>query len=462
MRYTTLDGRNVDPKDVQTRTVSGKPLGWLEGRWHEVRPTSNGHKSRNMEQDGTPLTRDVPTVPSVPSLRGEEIDGGQLLDEIATFVSRFVWFQMPSHAETVALWVLHTHASTAFDVTPYLFVNSPERESGKSRLVTEVLPLLVAKPWVTTHASEATIYRKVDKDCPTLLFDEIDGIFSKNSERQELRSLLNAGFKKGVSVPRCVGEGKNLEVKDFEVFSPKAFAGIGNTLGDTLASRVINIRLQRKTREESLERFRERVVSKEAEPIRERAAAWASAHFEKLQEAWPELPEELTDRQQDAWEPLLAIADEVGGTWSGRARAAAVELHSDEQTEASLGVLLLTHMREALGDKDRISTDGLLHVLIDRDDAPWAEWWGRAVEDGKTKGPAARLSRILKPFGIEPKKMREGTSSVRGYELEDGLDEAFRRYLPTFSPAKTEQTEQRNTAGQSTIQKLGFGAENGV
>ena len=41
-------------------------------------------------------------------------------------------------------------------------------------------------------------------------------------------------------------------------------------------------------------------------------------------EAWPALPEGVTDRRAEAWEPLIAIADAAGGTWPERARVASV------------------------------------------------------------------------------------------------------------------------------------------
>jgi len=50
--------------------------------------------------------------------------------------------------------------------------------------------------------------------------------------------------------------------------------------------------------------------------------------WQQLGDAYPELPDGLSDRQGDAWEPLLAIADAAGGDWPAHARAAAVALHS--------------------------------------------------------------------------------------------------------------------------------------
>ena len=116
------------------------------------------------------------------------------------------------------------------------------------------------KPWLTLSVTEAVLFREIDKTQPTLLLDESDALFKKggggNDDRREpIRALLNAGFKRGAMVPRCMGN--NFEVQHFKVFCAKAFAGIG-TLPDTIADRSLPIRLTRKSRSETVERLRDR------------------------------------------------------------------------------------------------------------------------------------------------------------------------------------------------------------
>ncbi|MCA1705853.1 MAG: DUF3631 domain-containing protein, partial [Actinobacteria bacterium] len=240
--------------------------------------------------------------------------------------------------------------------------------------------------------------------------------------------IYDSGHRRGSSVPRCVGEGTRQAVKDFSVYCPKAFAGIGS-LPDTIDSRSIHIRMQRKKKTEQVERFRPRLVNEEANRLRAQLAAWCEAHTPELADAWPKLPDELTDRQQDSWEPMLAIADLAGGDWPARAREAAVTLASASISEDALGVLALEHLRDALGDDDRITTRHLLDVLTARDDAPWAEWWGPQVRDDHTQGPAARLSKILKEFGVKPKTIKLADSSTAKGFLRADLADAFERYL---------------------------------
>src|SRR5262249_48866311 len=142
-----------------------------------------------------------------------------------------------------------------------------ERRSGKSRLL-DVLQLLVARPWRAIEPTEAVMFRKIERDTPTLLLDEADAIFGKKRETTEgLRALLNAGNARGTLVPRWGGAEQ--EVPEFSVFCAKALAGIG-ALPDTIADRSVRIAMKRKVRGEDCERFRRRRAEDAAEPVRDR------------------------------------------------------------------------------------------------------------------------------------------------------------------------------------------------
>ena len=250
--------------------------------------------------------------------------GGVILDDVVHFVRRFVVLS-ENQADALALWIAHTHAFEAADATPYLTVTSAEKRSGKTRLL-EVAELLVREPLPTANISDAALFRAIEAKTPTLLLDEVDAIFgNKAREREELRGLLNAGYRRGALAQR-MGGSRMSELQTFRVFCPKAFAGIGDCLPDTITDRAIALRLERKTREERVERFRRREVVPAAEELRDRLADWLEPQLEELRNGWPSLPEELDDRAHDVWEPLFAIADLAGEAWPERARRVAVAL----------------------------------------------------------------------------------------------------------------------------------------
>jgi hypothetical protein len=229
-----------------------------------------------------------------------------LLDDVSAFVRRFVVLD-DDQAIAVTLWAAHTHVFEAFGCTPYLAISSSEKRSGKTRLL-EVLELLVREPLPTANISDAALFRVIDARQPTLLVDEVDAIFGKKSPRDELRGIVNAGYRRGATTHR-MGGANNTTLQTFSVYCPKAFAGIGDCLPETVSDRAIPIRLKRRTRVQSVERFRLRVVEPEGHALRDRLVEWLEPQYDHLADTRPALPDELDDRAQDVWEPLLAVAD---------------------------------------------------------------------------------------------------------------------------------------------------------
>jgi hypothetical protein len=77
-------------------------------------------------------------------------DLATVLTEVESFVRRFVVFSNDYQLVAITLWVAHTHIFDQFECTAYLHITSPHPESGKSRLL-EVVEPLVARPWMVTR-----------------------------------------------------------------------------------------------------------------------------------------------------------------------------------------------------------------------------------------------------------------------------------------------------------------------
>jgi hypothetical protein len=352
--------------------------------------------------------------------------GALLLDDVARFVRRFVVVR-DVQADTAALWAAHTHAFDAADTTPYLALTSATMRSGKSKLL-EVLELVVASPLPAANMSDAALFRAIDDEAPTLLLDEADAIFGKRArEREDLRGMLNAGWRRGAVALR-MGGARMTKLERFAVFCPKAFAGIGDYLPDTLADRAIVMRLERRTRDEPLERFRRRDVVPEGEVLRDRLADWLEPQVDELRAARPPLPEVLDDRAQDFWEPLLALGDLAGGDWPERSRLAAVELSTGEAREDdSLSARLLgdLHTVFSANGAERLRTADLLDELYKIEESPWGDWHGKPLT-------AHALSRLLRPYRIKTLPVWVDGKTGRGYKLEQFAD-AFHRVLSVRS-----------------------------
>ena len=234
--------------------------------------------------------------------------------------------------------------------------------------------------------------------------------------------MLNAGYESG-AVVRRMGGGRMTTVEAFPVFSPKAFAGIGE-LPDTIRDRAIRIRLERRIREETIERFIRRTAPGAAIPLRKSAELLARLHLVALTNARPDLPDVLDDRAQDMWEPLLAIADRAGGDWPRHARHAAVTLSSGDAREdqsLSAGLLGDIHTIFVTGGPQRYLTADLITELSKVEESPWGDWHGKPIT-------AQTLSRLLRPYGIRTMSVKVEGKTVRGYKAEQFAD-AFRRVL---------------------------------
>ncbi|MDN5380762.1 DUF3631 domain-containing protein [Streptomyces sp. LB8] len=360
------------------------------------------------------------------------IDGAALLDEVEAFHRRFNVLPTDAAYAAVALWDAHAHLLDCFDSTPRLAFLSPEPGSGKTRAL-EIVETLVPQPMVAVNASAAALFRAVSggNGRPTILFDEIDTIFGpKAGDNEELRGFLNAGHRRTGVTYRCVGDGGNQTVQAFPSYCAVAMAGLGS-LPDTILTRSVIIRMRRRARNEKVEPFRARIHEAEGHKLRDRLAAWAEQVRESVMGAWPEMPEGVTDRPADVWEPLLAVADAAGGHWPGRAREACVTLVKASQAndKGSIGIRLLTDLRDhVLIGIDRLPTVAILDRLNALDDAPWADLNGKPLD-------SRRLSKMLSEYvtadgaPITSRNIKTGGGVLKGYYAAD-LYDAWQRYCP--------------------------------
>jgi hypothetical protein len=386
--------------------------------------------------EATPLwPATAPSLKSLPAASWAATDAttvdplslARALDQVRRFLRRFVVLS-DHQATAIALWVAHTHAIAAAECTPYLHIWSATKGSGKTRLL-ELLQWLVALAWLTGRTTRAALVRKIDADKPTLLLDESDTAFNGNKEyAEELRGVLNSGYRRSGRSTACSGQGSRMFVRDFETFCPKAIAGIGR-LPDTVADRAIAIALKKKRTDEPCERMRERDVRRAAGPISEAVAAAVLPRVNTLREARPVLPPALSDRQADVWEPLLAIAEAAGDEWTRDGRAAAEVLSGSVAVEdETIGVQLLADCREVFrsaGNPEAMFSKTLRERLCALEDRPWSSW-GKA----QTNISGQAIAALLRPFGVvSAGTLRIGEATGKGYRRAS-FEDPWARYCP--------------------------------
>jgi hypothetical protein len=232
------------------------------------------------------------------------------------------------------------------------------------------------KPVEAVNVTPAYLFRKVgsDQGRPTILYDEIDTVFGpKAKDNEEIRGLLNAGHRRGAVAGRCVVKGKIVETEEIPAYCAVALAGLGG-LPDTLLSRAVVIRMRRRLPDEFVEPYRRRLYEADGRSLRDQLSRWATLILKRVTGVWPDMPDGIQDRDADVWEPLLAVADAAGGDWPRRARVAAVTLVTlSKESTPSLGIRLLSDLRQVFGDAEGLSTETILTALHGLVEAPWAD-----------------------------------------------------------------------------------------
>ncbi len=359
-----------------------------------------------------------PTVEPWP----EHVDPKQLLDEIHSTIKRFIVCDKVTSI-TASLWCAFTWLINEVEISPLAVITAPEKRCGKSQLL-NLIGRLSRRPLVASNIGAAAVFRVIEAHSPTLLIDEADSFFKDN---EELRGVINSGHtRQSAYVIRCVGD--DHEPRQFSTWGAKSISGIGH-LSETLMDRSVVLELRRKLPSEKVTRIRH------AEPglferLSSKLARFAEDAAPTIRNARPPLPEELNDRAQDNWEPLLAIADYAGGDWPHLARHAALKLSGAEQEAVSLSAELLSDIREVFEQKrmERIGTADLLHALIEDDLKPWATY-----NRGKPMTPR-QLAKRLDEYGIHSQNIKFSYGDVkRGFRLDQFAD-AFSRYLTPGTP----------------------------
>ena len=387
-------------------------------------PTEHGTRGRELQGRAISSQRPAPWH--------EPVDGAALLTDIVQTIKAHLALTDEA-AICVALWILHAHVHQVLKVSPILTITSPQKRCGKTTLLI-LISCIVPVPLYASSITTASLFRVVEAYYPTLLIDEADAFLGG---KEELRGVLNSGhLRPSAHVVRTAGD--DHEPRQYSTWSPKALAAIGSVPG-TIADRSVIIEMRRRAPDEKVARLRlDRL--EQFEPLRQKAARWAEDHQDRLIDHDPVMPNDLNDRASDNFRPLIAIADEAGGEWPALARMVAIALSgSQDDGDLSDAIQLLADVREIFLARgtDRLSSRDLRGELVHRLDRPWPEYHeGLPLTD-------RQMAKLLKPFRVQPKKVRIGDEVMQGYML-PALADAFARYLPVVSPAEHPEHSSAN------------------
>jgi hypothetical protein len=424
--------------DKEREAARGRILQMLESHgdgWNDLATRIAEAQAQTSSAKPTP----PPQAPGQGPITGEE-----LFRVIRAVFERFVWFKDPHYYDACALWVMFDHVFSQFRRIPILHLRTRRGGRGKTT-VFDCLEPLVARPYRDDNTTAAAVADAAnEKPTPTLLLDEGDNLDLMN--HPTFRAVLNACNRRGGK--RTIKlRGRRVT---FDLFAPIVLAS-NKDLPPTTMRRSVVIHMGKAPQSQLAKldkREEEDPEQKELfDLIYQPLVFWA--HKVKLN-WYPKLPEGLSSSAQDAWRPLISVADACGPEIGKIAREAAIAISGGYGEDLSIRVLAdlrtvikkpveelplpetRTAVHEAINSEMQLTTQTILLALEDANSF-WGEWTG---DDGK-RDPHALTDRelrsLLHDFLVSPRvlwpALRLSTSrSARGYRRED-IEKACSVYL---------------------------------
>lgn len=368
----------------------------------------------------------------------------ELLDSVVNFLRQYI--ATDDHLLNIlALWIAHTWCFQSSPTAVYLGISSPEPHCGKSTCL-RLLHMLSAEPWLATGPDARTVVgRLLTQECSlksgklpelhpphVLLLDNHHHTLGR-SERQGLLAMLSCGYS--ASATYAFGN------SEYCLFGPKVFAGRG-PLPRSLADRCIPITLTRKRPSEVVARLNSD-ATQTATRVRRQLQEWADEFRSALAQAARRTPSNLPSAldllQQNNSEPLLHIADLVGGTWPERARVSLNSIY--KSIDLSTELLALDSVRCWFFVKENpeyILTRDLIASMRTQENRPWSGW---------PQNAGRRLGALLHPFGIYSRNLNfPDGKTLKGYVFSDFKD-AWERYLAPLPYKSVQELPSGPTLG---------------
>jgi hypothetical protein len=357
----------------------------------------------------------------------------EMAEEIRSYLARYLVFPEAlrnAQLGTMTLWAIHTYSIKASGVTPYLAVVAPTKGSGKSTVL-EILSTLVGNPSPLGVTPTAPVIRLLAAETRTIFLDEIDTL-TKGAAGGDIAAVLNSGYKAGGAVMRVARAKGGSFIDQSNTFCAKAMAGIAPEgelpLPAATQDRCIQIRITRAKAGELSTRFRVDVMRDDPEVVamRDWAQTWSYLHYREIRDTRTAMPELSSSRAEQIWEPLITVADLLGGEWAAQAREWAQALDGQREQATDPNVAFVNDVKVAvtrfLGDNPgarTIPVETLVKLRNDLDERQVTQVLS-PISFGKRLGA----------FGIKSTPV----AKVRVYKLTDGDNllpewvELFERY----------------------------------
>jgi hypothetical protein len=354
-------------------------------------------------------------------LKGESVEPGEVFQTIHNLFTHHVDFKSPVESRILTLWAIGTYFYTMFPAYPYLALNGP-KNSGKSTVL-RVLQPIAFNMVNTSDPSGASMFRLIHYTSCTVGIDEAERYHNpRDIGMQQIRQLLNSGYKQGMPALRITGE--DMKPQAFDVYSPKILAAIAG-LEDILASRCIAIPMRRTDRK--MPAF---PPDLDGASLRHQLYTLALTYFPQVYRNYFERPElhTLTNRSGELWSPLVALAAffEEQGQVTGLRETITEAAASDAQLSEG----------KALSDREEAVLQALELLLRDQQERAWVKAAGLREQVGRLLGQSAErmgdaqwIGHILKRLHLIDDGRRKRNAEGMTYAIDpQSVLDMMRRY----------------------------------
>jgi curved DNA-binding protein CbpA len=348
--------------------------------------------------------------------------GADLLDRMRDHLKAHFVMPRAEFFDVWAMFCLHTHVFEARRHTLYLTLMSPTKGCGKSDFL-EVASFMCHEGHVDNDPVAIATAEFIASQRPTLLLDEIDGIWHTSGRNNEqLRRILNLGFNKRIGF---ITRRRKGGVQRINCFSPKVLAGIEDySIPPTIRDRSIETTIFLATKDEqaALTTVTD-ATHEEGGILGVWGSLWAKAHMDAVARRHPKQPEHLYGREWDKWSLLYALAELVGGHWLDTVDAAYQALKPDDEEDSK--VVLLRDVQTVFAAKKGaawLESQAIVDALNNMEDREWSYYGGRGLTPHM-------LAKLMKGWGVKPKLKNDGRDRGRRGYLKAAFVPLWERWL---------------------------------
>jgi len=206
------------------------------------------------------------------------------------------------------LWIIGTYFYRLFSAYPYLDFTGTKR-AGKTKAL-ELINLIAFNGIMSPDLTGSVMFRVIEQTGATICIDEAEQMKNQKSEQaQQVRTLLNQGFKKNMYAYRSDTKEKGFNPVPFNLYSPKAFGHI-NAFDDVLEDRCIQILMKRSTKK-TIQNTHPSEYDKVWWDIRDMCYRLFLDYTDIIetlkQKAEETMP--VSGRERELWHPILTLAN---------------------------------------------------------------------------------------------------------------------------------------------------------